>query len=270
MFKFYFSSDAELGTDQDTQKLVCQLLNRSLATRTITKQESMCEVGGLPMVVCSEIIETVSISGAVKFRENAQDYTSSTFFFKYYHQNPHYNCMSLHQYFDFIRNTSQKHNNKHRQVVPHYVGGAGQPKYPVTQSYARATLLIYKPWSVTNPLPTEDKYIASFEKFITSSSCPYSVKLSYERAKLRTKQTQCGIPESFHSETDQSTPTTNIYDKDIKDAMELSNCMINFIDTFDSIQPTEFDYGKNFDWGHRRQTNVSENSVLILTICTKH
>jgi hypothetical protein len=42
---------------------------RSVANRTITKQEAMCELAKLPFVICSEAIENVSLSGCSKFKE---------------------------------------------------------------------------------------------------------------------------------------------------------------------------------------------------------
>ena len=72
-----------------------------------------------------------------------------------------------------------------KEVVPHYVGGSGQLKYAVTQSYARATLNQHYPWSKTNPLPSDDNFIPMFNDFIQGNGYLASVKLAQEHAKLK-------------------------------------------------------------------------------------
>ena len=73
---FTMRSEIETGTSHDVASVVCKLMNRSVAERTITKQEAMCELAKLPMVICSESIETVSISGSAKFKEDNNNTTT--------------------------------------------------------------------------------------------------------------------------------------------------------------------------------------------------
>ncbi len=51
-------------------KTVQKCLNKSIFNRTITKQEAMCQVGKLPLVICSESIDTISLSGVVRVNES--------------------------------------------------------------------------------------------------------------------------------------------------------------------------------------------------------
>jgi len=141
----------------------------------------MCELGKLPMVICTETIETLSISSA-KFQQGES--SASTFVTKYKNRDENFKSLSLHQYFMKEKNTDGKKTTT-KEVVPHYVGGSGQPKYPVTRGYARATLIQHYPWSKSSPLPPEEDYISIFNNFFESSDCPASVKLAFERAKLR-------------------------------------------------------------------------------------
>jgi hypothetical protein len=60
------SCETDAGDERDIVKTVHKCLNRSVVQRTISKQEAMCELAKLPMVTCSETIETVSLSSAVK------------------------------------------------------------------------------------------------------------------------------------------------------------------------------------------------------------
>jgi hypothetical protein len=57
-FSLYISCDAETGDERDIIKLVQKCLNKSIAQRTISKQEAMCELARLPNVICSDTIET--------------------------------------------------------------------------------------------------------------------------------------------------------------------------------------------------------------------
>jgi hypothetical protein len=49
-----------------------KLLNRSSVERTISKQEAMCLVGQLPLVICSETLKPVSFSSYYRVR-NCKD-----------------------------------------------------------------------------------------------------------------------------------------------------------------------------------------------------
>ena len=52
------------GDKNDVVRISRQILNRSIAHRTIPKQECMVELAKLPLTSCSENIETVNISGS--------------------------------------------------------------------------------------------------------------------------------------------------------------------------------------------------------------
>jgi len=187
------SANDETGTQRDVIRLVRQILNRALATRVISKQEAMCELGGLGLVLCSETIETVSLSGARKISDSSVNY--ATMIQKYKNRESSLNRMSFHQFFHFHKNERQT-NNKRKQdnvVIPHYVGGSTLPKFPVDDSYARATLLIHKPWSRESPLDGDGRWKEMFEDFLKCPDCPSSVVVAYERARLRAMKIQRGI-----------------------------------------------------------------------------
>jgi len=103
----------------------------------------MCELSRKPMVICSEVIETVSLSGYTKLSSDGNYNTSKTLLTKYKNRTIDLH-LSLHDFFHKIKNQSPK---KGREYVPHYVGGSGQPVYPVTENYARIELMKHKPWS---------------------------------------------------------------------------------------------------------------------------
>jgi len=56
---------------------------------------------------------------------------------------------------------------------------------PVTENYARIELLKHRPWKTTLSQPTTENIIQQFKTFLNDPKCPRTVKLSYERAKLK-------------------------------------------------------------------------------------
>jgi hypothetical protein len=123
----------ETGDKRDVVKLVQKCLNRSVDQRKISKQKAMCELSRKPMVICSEVIETVSLSGYTKLSTDGNYNTSKTLLTKYRNRTIDLH-LSFHDFFYKMKNQSSK---KGREYVPHYVGGSGQPVYPVTENYAR-------------------------------------------------------------------------------------------------------------------------------------
>jgi hypothetical protein len=91
----------------------------------------MCEVRKLPLIICSEYIDTISLSGAVKVN-NGVNCNHTTFLSKYNTQMTHLN-KSLHQYFHLTKN-SKPESTIHKEFVPHFVAGGGQPTFPVSKN----------------------------------------------------------------------------------------------------------------------------------------
>jgi len=81
-----------------------------------------------------------------------------------------------------IQNKQTKDNCS---IIPHFIGGSGQPCYPVTENYARSVLLIHKPWCPGNMSGIDGDVIAKFTSFLISTKCPACVKISFERVKAR-------------------------------------------------------------------------------------
>jgi len=131
----------ETGDERDVVKLVQKCLNRSVAQRTISKQEAMSESSRKPMVKCSKVIEAISLSGYTKLSTDGNYNTSKTLLTKYKNRTIDLH-LSFHDFFYKMKNQSSK---KGREYVPHYIGGSGQPVYPVTENYARIELMKHKP-----------------------------------------------------------------------------------------------------------------------------
>jgi hypothetical protein len=95
---FYPSSyESETGDERDIIKVVQKCLNKAVAQRTISKQEAMCELAKLPLVICLEIIETVSLSGYNKVQLEEKQ-PSRSILSRYKHRID-LQDFSLHQFF---------------------------------------------------------------------------------------------------------------------------------------------------------------------------
>ena len=67
--------------------------------------------------------------------------------------------------------------------IPNFVGLYGAPVWPPTESYARHTIIVYKPW---RKYPHYKKsYMDEFNKFIVSAQAPASAKLQHLRVLNR-------------------------------------------------------------------------------------
>jgi hypothetical protein len=109
----------ETGDERDVVKLVQKCLNKSVAQRTISKQEAMCELSRKPMVICSEVIETVSLSGYTKLSNGIYN-ASKTLLTKYKNRVNDLH-LSFHEFFHKVKNQTLR---KGREYVPHYIGGS--------------------------------------------------------------------------------------------------------------------------------------------------
>jgi hypothetical protein len=204
------------------------------------------------MVICSESIETVSLSGALRCRENQGRIENSSILNKYNARDEHIE-MSLHDYFKTTKNKNIKSKTT-KEIIPHYVGGSGQPTFPVTRKYARATLLVHYPWSKDNPLPHDDEYTTLFQKFLESDNCPPSVLIPYERVKQRYEKGLEHRPEPFSPDQEESSPTEHVTDQDTLDMLAISETMVDNTDLFEQLDELGLDYGKERNWKTRIYT----------------
>ncbi len=231
-------------------KTVQRCLNKSISNRTITQQEAMCEIGKLPLVICSESMDTISLSGMVKVK-NAESCNYKTLLAKYNTRTTHLD-KSLHQFYHVIKN-SHKHTNTKKELVPHYVGGGGQPTYPVSKKYAQVEMLKHIPWSKDVSLPemNDDNILDLFEDFRKSPNCPSSVNISLERIKNRIEMRKKGCTEPIAEEIEESQCLDSDVDDEIRDFLNLVNSLMEQTNMFESIEQAGFDIGKNYGWSKR-------------------
>ena len=241
---FILQQKTSLGTQQELVTLVRQILNRSVGSRIIPKQECMVEVSMINLILCSETIDDISLSGiyALKQKPKKTAAQKKSLLDQYRDFSKQTGTMSL---YDFYH---ERYNNNGLKKVPHFSGGNSQPTYPVTKEYARMTLIIHKPWvdgyPVTNNIYADDQLIDLFEKFIKDKDCPNCVQLTYQRVytnyirKLKeptVKQDFSTISDITHSNLPQDVVDTVLLCSTHQMPPDL-DCLHNF------------DTGTSYDW----------------------
>jgi hypothetical protein len=122
-----------------------------------------------------------------------------------------------------------------REVVPHYVGGRGQPTYPMSKSCARMEMLKHMPWSKCNPLPemNDTTILELFEHFYKSAHCPLSVLISLERTKNRNEMRKNGISEPVSEDTLESQHVYSDIDEETKDLVNIANNLLEISNIYE-------------------------------------
>jgi hypothetical protein len=245
----------------DIQRIAKQILNKSSSNRVISKQECMVMLVDLDLVLCSETIENVSISNAMSVRafEEGNTALKKGNFRKEYRQRKGEHNLSLHQY--YMKYRSGRVNGKEK--IPHYVGVYGQPSYPVNEAYAKKILTIHKPWRNKNEQRDRD-WVQEFNDFIYSSQCPDSVRIAYNRTRLRYLQNMTGY-EPTAEEKRSSCDIIAHEDEEIIDLSGMHSVTADQLEQEDVLKAV--DRGIHFDWAsddviRKTQSNEPPESWL--------
>jgi len=239
------------GTTSDVTRVSRQLLNRALAHRTIGKPEAVVELMELPLCLCSEVTETINISGSYKVSSDShKDLVSQ--YRKIARDNPE---LSL---YTFVRTTINEKERKLRRkysaqttIIPHFVGARGQPRYPPTKEYAMATLIVHKPWQGSKPRKRDgdNEWIEEFLVFVESDNCPEMVKQEYARVKERAESKR--PPEAVATEETYDWETTAEVDDAVKDLLNIIATQTATNDPFLNVSGIKIDRGLDYDWSTR-------------------
>ena len=229
---------------KDSSKLAKQVMNRSLAHKMISKQESMVHLAGLDLHLCSETIETVSISGGYRLAEEGHVSKANTVM-KRYGARKDKGELSFDDYNDSLKNTGKDA----KLVIPHYVGGKSLPMYPPTKDYARSVLLLYKPWIGEFLDDGGRDFVKEFNEFIWLPTCPLKVKIPFYRMRQRV------LSKSVHKEpTSQVQGVDNAHfsaeiSEDTQDAVDIASTFpAGCGDDEDTLLEFKYDKGLNHDW----------------------
>ena len=171
------------GDQADVKRVVKEVMNYSSIRRMISKQEASLLLAELHLNLCSEGIQNVSIAQSKRLRDNSEAGVDKTLVSKYGKRTGRFLNMSLKEYYHAVNNSDIKvQARKGRQVIPHFMGVNGSPKFPVTDSYARHVLTVDRPWLI---YPKKMDWKAEFENYRKSTYFPRSARLNYERVMQR-------------------------------------------------------------------------------------
>jgi hypothetical protein len=245
------SSDTT-GTVTEVKTLARVLLNKVTKEKVIiSKQECMCHLAGLNLVLCSESIEPVSISGTYKL--GTENQAKATMLSRYANRQNIHKDMTLHQYFFF---TKQKSTQLRKPAIPHYVGGRSYPTYPVTDGYAKSVLTCHVPWIGSSNSQTNRNYIQEFQDFIKSDDCPKSVKVAYGRVKARYLQKNKTQEPTSQIQTINYDTFSKDLDPEIIDIVALAGTLGIHQKDDDEL---DYNIGLNYDW--------SQQSYQVSVMC---
>jgi len=209
----------------------------------------MCHLAKLDLFLCTEAIETVSISGEYRLCTSGQ--SNFSFLTKYAQRDiSKYSNMSLHQYFDYIKNNTLKGAcNNRRYIIPHYVGARSSPTYPPTEGYARSVLLLHVPWQKKFDHQAQGRnYIKEFKAFIKKLDCPTGIKIGYERAKARYEQKKQFVEPTGKRENICYESFSTVVDDSVDEIVALASTL-GYTLSLDALEENEFFYGdESTDW----------------------
>ena len=206
----------------------------------------MVELSNLPLVISSEDIENVNISGAMRITTTNKCIREKTLISKYQKRDNTIEHISLCEFF----HKEQANKNNTRTIIPHFVGMSSSPTYPVTIAYARATLIIHMPWrEPIFHMMSDTECINTFEYFMNSDTMPRSVKLAYNKERCR-----------YYENTTYLEPIQKLecYDNNeheiAKEELELIRLMTSISTNVQktlNIRGLEYDRGLTYDWSQR-------------------
>jgi hypothetical protein len=233
-----------------TTKLSRQILNATLKSKMISKQEATVNIAGLRLWTCSETIERVSLSSGYKLQKHGS--AGKTAIISRYasrlktcsaSEQDRMQSFSLDQYFNYLRNTK---TTSTKTVLPHYIGGHCSPVYPITVDYARSILLIYTPWIDVFPKYDNDEIMTVFENCRSNNILPKKVLLQIQRAK-----------DQYITRAAWKEPTSEAKSYDYATFTEIDGSLsneeaINIASTLptsdDLMDDTNFNYGVHYPW----------------------
>jgi len=206
----------------------------------------MVLLGQMPLVQCSEDIKTVSISDSKKLSNKTRTSKDLKAYVNRPKEDEDYSFAEF-----FETNMNKETSDKKKQVIPHFVGMKSNPTYPVSVDYARATLIINKPWrTYSSPhLLSNVEVVETFQRYIESPRCPRSVKLSYLRVKKRYEDGR-----EFAEQADNGEDNYDEEPPDKEDALlqDIVSQLTKSINSTVNIWGKDFHKGLTFDWSKRR------------------
>jgi hypothetical protein len=152
-----------------------KMINFALVDRTLSKQEAMCLMVQLPLILCSERIEPVSLSPSRcicnQIEAKKDKILEDTSWVTEYERRTGDSTVCFHHYVTGKMNRKKTKTSK--EILPHYTGSIQFCAFPISDTYCYQVLLAYKPWSKSNPLSNKHgkTYRDQFLEFTSSPIC---------------------------------------------------------------------------------------------------
>lgn len=236
--------------------LAKKLLNRASSNRIISKQECIVECLELPLTMCSEKITTVSISGSAQITTKKM---GGNFLTQYANRAIDDENLSL---CAFIHRILRKEGDDSIQVI-HFVGMNNTPVFPVSPSYARATLIVNAPWRDAMYHAMSNQHcLQIFYERLRAKQFPSTVLLNYLQAKNRYEQS-IRVKETIR----HNNQVDNEVDSDGSTFSDTDEFIINHFTTLTSNnnngEPEDIEdaikfRGINYDWTTKKVTEVRQ------------
>ncbi len=132
--------------------------------------------------------------------------------------------------------------------IIHPVGMSGNPTFSPSDGYAKTTLILHEPWSITNRLSFEhdpQQLFPEFDNFMRSPHCPVDVLIKYEIAFEKSERTR----KNKECSNDQDNTAFDIDDPSYPEAAPM---LIQSCQSFHkSTILHNLDRGLDYDWSQR-------------------
>lgn len=207
----------------------------------------MVELTNLPLTLCSEQIEIINISGAMKISRghDTKEYTSSLL--QRYQQRS--NDFEEYSFCQYIHHEF-KSKCFTKIVIPHFIGMTSSPTYPPTVSYARATLIVHIPWRQAKFHNLSDsECMNEFYRCIKNSVFPISVVLAYNKVKQQYSENRCSLEPVQTSETYESRDEG--ISQEEKDLIRAMTSIATNMSQNITLNGNEYNRGLDYDWSRR-------------------
>ena len=172
---------------EDITTVIKRILNSFNGKRIIPRQEVMVELDELPLILCSEKIQPINISGGCRiFYKPQYDGKGKSFLSHYANRKENYHHLNLLEYFYTIHNGDN--------VIPFPLGRKTTPtykkmydgKYVVHPEFKKTALILYKPWKLNECqrfLNDVKEVHKIYDNYVESSQCSILLKQSHKMAK---------------------------------------------------------------------------------------
>ena len=232
------ASEETTGDNYELQRVTKKILNKAASRRLISKQEASVLLSDLPLTMCSDLFEVVSLSNWTRISSEEKQKQDCKFINLYAKREKEFHHLSLKQYWHFHR----VHLQGKCDVIPHFVGLSATATYPVSENYAKYILILHKPWS--KHVPDLKQWHSLFDQFIKSDQCPISARMEYDRVVQRhfdkTKFVEPVAAKADHS--------ANPISEDDKTIIMLAGMGANDIEDYETSIFENIDRGIDYQW----------------------